>query len=92
MIAAAGVIVSACSPVSPAGPFSEFPRVLDRPEQRADQPMTAEQVKQATDDLTAAGKRLSASNPCTQPNLTPAQAQNCPPPAPPATAAAAAKP
>ncbi len=39
---------------------STFPAILDNPTPRGDTPMTPDQVKQATDDLVSARKRLCA--------------------------------
>jgi hypothetical protein len=50
-------LVAACSP------GADYPTVLDRPAPRAEQTMSPDQVKQATDALISDRDRLSAANP-----------------------------
>jgi hypothetical protein len=54
MCTATVVLVSACSP------GADYPTVLADPTPRADQPMTPDQVKQATDALISDRAQLSA--------------------------------
>ena len=48
------VLMAACSP------GGDYPTILDKPMPRADQPMSPDQVKQATDALISDRDRLSA--------------------------------
>ncbi|MFZ1920368.1 MAG: hypothetical protein WBD53_05890 [Xanthobacteraceae bacterium] len=57
LIAPAALAMSGCSPVSQP---SLFPSVEEAPPQRADTPMDANQIQQATQDLITDRNRLSA--------------------------------
>ncbi len=50
----AALALSACSPAA------EFPAVLDRPEPRADKPMTPDEVKEVTNSLISDRDHLTA--------------------------------
>jgi hypothetical protein len=52
--ASIAVLAAACSP------GADYPAVLDKPEPRADQPMSPDQVRQATDALISDRNRLSS--------------------------------
>jgi hypothetical protein len=88
MAVAASIAVLAAS----CSPGADYPTILDRPAPRADQPMSPDQVKQATSSLISDRDRLSAEAQAAQAGATPAA-----PAAPAATgsvrpAGAAAKP
>jgi hypothetical protein len=54
IFAATAVLLAACSP------GADYPGVLDKPTPRAGDPMTPEQIKQATDALISDRDRLNA--------------------------------
>ncbi len=58
-------LVAACSP------GADYPSILDKPAPRADQPMSPDQVKQATDALISDRARMGAG---VQPAQAPQQA------------------
>jgi hypothetical protein len=64
-IAAAGLFLAACSP-------GDYPAALDKPTPRGDDPMTPEQLKQATDDLISDRDHLNAAAQSSAPAATPA--------------------
>jgi hypothetical protein len=55
--ASIATLVAACSP------GADYPAILDKPAPRAEQPMSPDQVKQATDALISDRSRLSAGAP-----------------------------
>jgi hypothetical protein len=98
MLSFAGVAFAAAAALALAG-CAEVgsPSVHDMPSPRADTTLTPDQVKQATDDLTAQRDHLNteATGPVMPVNLEPGAQQKAPPPAqantarPPATPQAA---
>jgi hypothetical protein len=82
--AAAIVLVSGCSS------HGEYPAVLDNPAPRNDPPLSAAQVKQATDALISARDHLSAEAQASGATNAPARA--APPNPAPAKARAAVRP
>jgi hypothetical protein len=81
--AAAGLLLSGCSEIG-------FPNVHDMPAPRADTPLTPDQVKQATDDLTSERDRLQSNTAAAGPAPAPQNAVLKPPAAPAATQTAGA--
>jgi hypothetical protein len=70
----AGVAVAASIAVLAAScsPGADYPTILDRPAPRADQPMSPDQVKQATSSLISDRDRLSAEAQAAQAGTAPA--------------------
>jgi hypothetical protein len=66
-------LVAACSP------GADYPAILDRPAPRADQPMSPDQVKQATDALISDRNRLSSDTQAPQQASAPAATGSTPP-------------
>src|ERR1700722_20030107 len=66
-------LVAACSP------GADYPSILDKPAPRAEQPMSPDQVKQATDALISHRSRLSAGAPAPQQASAPAATSSTPP-------------
>jgi hypothetical protein len=59
-LAAAGAIFAMAALLSACSPGAEYPTVLAAPAPRAEEPMTADEVKQATNALISDRTRLSA--------------------------------
>ena len=59
-LAAAGAIFASAALLGACSPGAEYPTVLAPPAPRAEEPMSADQVKQATDALISDRTRLSA--------------------------------
>lgn len=85
-LAAAGAIFAAAVLLAACSPGGEYPTVLAPPAPRAETPMSADQVKQATDALISDRTRLSADAQAAQQASAPATTGTTP------SAGAATKP
>ena len=66
VVAGLAIAASIAALVAACSPGADYPVILDRPAPRADQPMSPDQVKQATDALISDRNRLSTDTQASQ--------------------------